>query len=141
MQQMARWRAVTLVVISVAAGCGGSSGTASAPPKLPHALGVQLAEQAAAVETSLRAGDSCAAVTEAATLENSVSQAIAAGQVPAALRKPLSSSTTDLTARVRCVQTPPPKPHPPHPHKPHKHHGHGPGPGDGGPGPGDGGGG
>jgi hypothetical protein len=96
------------------------------------------------VETSLRAGHSCAALNQAATLEYSVSQAIAAGQVPAVLREPLASSATRLAADVRCVQTPapkqtpPPKPHPP---KPHKHHGHKPGPGDGGPGPGDGGGG
>lgn len=132
---MGRWLAVGLAVI--AGGCGGAAATATAP-RLPHALGLRLAAQATAVETSLQADDSCAALNQTASLEMSVSTAIAAGQVPVALRKPLSSSAASLAARVHCVPAPP-KPHPdkPHkPHKPHKDHGHG-----GGKGPGDGGGG
>jgi hypothetical protein len=128
---MCRWRAVTLAVVAVAGGCGGSA-TKAEPPRLSHALGVRLAAQAAAVEASLRANDSCAAVHRAAAFEKSVSAAIATGQVPAALRTPLASSARRLAAGIQCAPAPVvPKPDPPKPHK-HHHHGHDAGPGDGG---------
>jgi len=140
---MVKRRAVVLAAVAVAGGCGG--GSSSAPPaRLPHALGVRLAAESSAVEASLRARNSCAAVTQAAHLQNSVSLAIEGRRVPAALRRPLAKAAARLALSIRCVPPAPspPKPKPPHPHKPPHgpdgHHKHDPGPG---PGPGDAGGG
>jgi hypothetical protein len=126
-----------VLAVVVAAGCGGGE-TGPAPPRLPHALGARLAESASAVQASLTRGDACEAAAEAVQLRQMVQSAIASGQVPAALRTPLSGSVGSLVDEITCI--PPPSPpakkgdgppghrHPPgHEHRPgHDHkHGHG----------------
>lgn len=100
-------RRLTLALAVVAAsGCGGG-GSAAAPPRLPHALGVELAAQADAVEASLARGDACGAAAGAERLRQAIAGAVAAGQVPAALRRPLSESADSLAAEIVCTPAPP----------------------------------
>ena len=126
-----RWIAVVLAV--AACGCGGG-GAAPAQPRLPHALGVDLAARASAVEASLAIGDACGAAAEATQLRDTVASAVAAGQVPEALRAPLSRSVDSLAGEIACVPAPAakpgtgPKPGPPGQRKKHDHgpgHDHG----------------
>ena len=132
MRRLIGWTArggVVLVVVT--AGCGGS-GRSSDPPRLPHALGARLAETASAVQASLDRGDACAAAAEAAQLRLMVDSAITSGDVPSALRAPLSSSVGSLVDEITCV--PPPAAKPKNDHKPPGHdqgNGHGPGRGHG----------
>jgi len=128
-------RLIALALAVAACGCGGG-GTTPAPPRLPHALGIDLAARASAVEASLASGDTCGAAAEVAQLREAVAGAVAAGQVPAALRAPLSRSVDSLAGEITCVPAPAakpgngpkpdrgPKPEPPG--KPKKHD-HGPG--------------
>jgi hypothetical protein len=123
-------RSVVLALAVVAAsGCGG--GGSAPPPRLPHALGTELAAQADAVEASLARGDDCGAVAQAASLRRSVADAVAAGQVPAGLRAPLSRSVASLAGEIACTPAPPPPGPPGHADKgkPKKKHGHDHGPG------------
>jgi len=123
-----RWIALVLAVM--AAGCGGA-GHAAAPPRLPHALGSDLAAQASTIEASLTGGDACGAAAEAAQLQQMVASAVSSGQVPVALRGPLSRSSAALAAEITCVPAPPAKPTdgkpkpPGHDHGPGHGHGHG----------------
>ena len=120
-------------------GCGGGGG-AAAPARLPHALGADLAARASAVEASLAIGDACGAAAEATQLRDTVASAVAAGQVPEALRAPLSRSVDSLAGEIACVPAPAakpgngpkpdrgPKPGPPGQRKKHDHgpgHDHG----------------
>jgi len=119
-------RSVALALAVIAAsGCGGGGLTAP-PPRLPHALGAELAAQADAVEASLARGDDCGAAAQAASLRQSVADAVAAGQVPAELRAPLSRSAAALAGEIACTPAPP-RPGPPahaEKGKPEKPHGH-----------------
>ena len=82
---------------------------------------------------SLTRGDGCAAAQQERQLQQAVAAAVAAGQVPVALRAPLSNSVRSLAGEIRCVGPPPVTP--PSDHK-HRHegdkHGNGSGQGDGG---------
>jgi hypothetical protein len=100
---------ILALAVVAAFGCGG--GTA-APPRRPHALGTQLAAQADAVEASLARGDACGAAGQADRLRQMVSEAVAAGQVPAALRRPLSGSVDSLAGEIACTPAPPAPPGP-----------------------------
>jgi hypothetical protein len=117
-------------------GCGGQGATP--PARLPHALGVRLAGSASAISASLTRGDACAAARQERQLRQAVAAAVAAGEVPMALRGPLSDSVRSLAGEIRCVGPPPVTP--PRDRK-HGHqgdkHGHGNGQGDGGDGGGD----
>jgi hypothetical protein len=128
-----------LVVGLSVAGCGGGHGSALTGARLPHALGVRLEGEATAIHLSLTRGDGCAAARQASQLRGAVSVAVAAGQVPAALRAPLSNSVRSLATRIRCV-SPPAKPAHPHKHGSEgdkQGNGNGNGNGDGGDGGGD----
>lgn len=119
-----------MLLAALAAGCGGGGATPPAPT-LPQALGRQLVDQTHLVEASLARGDSCTAAAQAARLRDAVANAVATGQVPAALRAPLSDSVASLVGEIRCV--PPPSPHRKHGDEGKGHgHGHGNGQGDGG---------
>ena len=96
---------ILAVAVVAASGCGG--GGAAASPRLPHALGTQLAAQADAVAASLGRGDECGAAGEAKRLQQMVSEAVAAGRVPGALREPLSSSAGALAGEIACTPAPP----------------------------------
>lgn len=118
----------------LAAGCGGGSGSPPASsggragPTIPHTVALQLASQADRVATDLRAGDGCRARDDATLLQQSASNAIAGGDVPASLATPLTSSVTTLAQRIVCH---PPKPKPKPPGHDHHHHKHGDGNGQG----------
>jgi hypothetical protein len=106
------------------AGCGSGGGTttqAAQPPRLPHALAQEWAKQAAAVGSTLAAGDTCTAKTLAARLQGDVVAAVNARRIPRPLLEPLSSGVNDLVSRITCVQAPAAAPG-----KSGKH-GHGPG--------------
>jgi hypothetical protein len=118
-----------LAVAAVAAsGCGGG-GSAASPPRLPRALGAQLAAEADAVEASLARGDDCGAAAQAEQLREMVEQAVSAGQVPVGLERPLSRSAASLAGAITC--TPAPAAGAPPDNGPGKEHGqderHGPG--------------
>ena len=99
---------ILALAVLVASGCGGGSGSAAPPPpRLPHALGVELAAQADAVEAGLARGDECGAAAAAEGLRQAIAGAVAAGQVPAALRAPLSQSADSLAAEIVCTPAPP----------------------------------
>ena len=130
---------ILALAVMAASACGGGSGSAAPPPRLPHALGVELAAQADTVEADLARGDECGAAAAAEGLRQAVAGAIAAGQVPAALREPLSQSVSSLAADIVCTPAPP-SPGPPgqgnqgdqgngkkhgHDHKPGHDHGDG----------------
>jgi hypothetical protein len=100
---------ILALAVVAASGCGG--GTA-VPPRLPHALGAQLAAQADAVEASLALGDDCGAAGQADRMRQMVAEAVAAGQVPAALRRPLSASVDALAGEIACTPAPPASPGP-----------------------------
>lgn len=110
------------------AGCGsgGTQTSSQSRPLIPTGVGALLAARADALATTLDGGDPCAAVPAAQQLQQAVGAAVAAGQVPAALRAQLLDATASLTTSVKC---PPPapskKPEPPkkddHGH-PHQHH-------------------
>ncbi len=117
--------AIALVVAPLAciamAGCGGGGTAASSEraPAIPHLLGLQLVGRTSAVEASLRAGDQCTALERATKLQQAEATAIAAGQIPVALRATLLDSTHALAAQIHCT---PPVKHPPPPGH-HHHHG------------------
>jgi hypothetical protein len=103
-------------------GCGGEREAAPPAPKLPSALGEQLAAEADAVGQQLDGGDPCGAAERAAGLQQ---RAIAAlnrpGQVPAELKEDLGVAAADLVdrAQTECAAAqPPPAPPPPAPPPP-----------------------
>jgi hypothetical protein len=102
-------------------------------------LGVRLEGEAGAIHVSLARGATCTAARQASQLREAVRVAVAAGQVPTALRAPLSDSVQSLASRIRCVSPPAKPPHPTkHGHEGHNHgNGNGNGQGDGGDGGGD----
>jgi hypothetical protein len=124
--------AVALALAVAGCGSGGGATTQAAPPRLPHALGQAWAKEAAAVRSTLAAGDTCTAKTHAIELQGEVVAAVNAHRIPRPLLEPLSSGVNDLVARITCV--PPPAVTPgrsgEHGHGPGKKHGKGNGEGD-----------
>jgi hypothetical protein len=118
-------RSVILALTVVAAGCGGG-GSAASPPRLPHALGSRLAAQADVVEAALARGDECGAASAAEGLRQAVTAAVAAGEVPVALRGPLARSADSLASEIVCTPAPPAQAPSGQakPTGPGKHHGH-----------------
>ncbi|MDX6412723.1 MAG: hypothetical protein QOH23_133 [Gaiellaceae bacterium] len=85
-------------------GCaGGSEHRAAPPPKLPPALGSDLAAQSDRVAQALDAGDGCRAAALAKTLQHQTIAAINAHRVPTPLQEDLAASVTDLVSRIQCV--------------------------------------
>jgi hypothetical protein len=137
MRSQSRRLGVLVVAATVAgAGCGGHVQRSTRPrPQLPHTIAVQLAAISDDVARKLEAGDNCAALAAARTLQQETIRAINSGRVPARLQETLQSTATDLAGRIRCVPPPQPSVTPPlppptenrkHEHKDHgKHKGHG----------------
>ena len=129
-----RTLSVAVLVVVVAAGCGGAAAPQQAalhgvPPSLAHAW----EGQASAIAAAASKGDDCNANRLADSLRE---QVIAAEhKLPLRLRSPLLVRVNNLKDRITCtpvVQTPPKKPEPPKepkpppPHEPdHKGHGKG----------------
>jgi hypothetical protein len=111
------------VTAALVAGCGGHTAQRAAPPKpkLPHVLAAQLASLGDTVAQQLDAGDSCGALASATQLDSRARAAVAGGEVPAALRRPLTQATTRLTTSIQCV----PVPASPPPHRKNGEHDHG----------------
>lgn len=120
-----------MVVVLLAAGCGGSRPHAAAPPtpKLPHALAQSWARQADAIAADLAAGDGCLAQTRAIALRTQVVAAVNDRRIARRYLEPLVGTVNDLPGRISC--TPPaPAPSPGaskdgHGHKGHDKHGKG----------------
>lgn len=92
------------------AGCGGGSEhRAAPPPKLPPALGSDLAARSDRVAHALDAGDSCGAAALAKALQRQTIAAINARRVPAPFQEDLAASVTDLVSRIECVPVQPPR--------------------------------
>jgi hypothetical protein len=115
------------LLLLLAAGCGGAArARRPAAPRLPHALAVQWASEAANVAIAAQAHQGCRAQQLARSLAEQVAQR--SGRVPSRLRTPLLTSVTALEARIACVRVVQPKqPAGPPPKKP-KERGHGPKP-------------
>jgi hypothetical protein len=94
------------------AGCGGGSEHRAAPlPKLPAALGSDLAARSDRVAQALDAGDGCAAATLAKELQQRAIAAINAHRVPAPFQEDLAASVTDLVSRIECSPVQQPREH------------------------------
>ena len=124
--------ATALVVLLVAAGCGGSARPDPAAARgLPSRLAQQWAARASAIASAAARGENCSARRLAVSLRDDV---IANGaDVPARLHKPLLESVNSLAHRLTCpipAQTgtaapqPKPPPSPPKKHDDHRHHDH-----------------
>lgn len=117
--------APALLIALALAGCGGATKRPPAvakPPHLPRALAHALAAQANAVAEALAQTDGCTALRNATDLEQAVTQAVAAHQVPARLQATLTAAVEQLPGRITCNPAPPPeKHHHPKPPKPHDH--------------------
>jgi hypothetical protein len=119
-------------IVLLLAGCGHDP-PARAAPKLPAAVGSTLAEDADAIADALEAGDAVAARSGAATLTADFEAAVAAGDVPAALRTELLAAVARLVVALPDPEPPaPPEPQPKEKKPKKDKKGHGP-PGKGGP--------
>lgn len=132
-----RIAAATVLVVLVAAGCGGAARReGSAVHGVPRALAQAWAQQASAIADAAAAGAACRAHALATSLRTEVIDA--QGSVPSRLRTPLLASVNALAGRIVCnpppkiVTRPAPQPKPPphDKHDHHDHHGHGGGKGD-----------
>jgi hypothetical protein len=105
--------ACSAFVFLLVAGCGGSAETP--PPQLPARVAATLDAEAADVEEALDANDPAAALAQAEELRAAAEAAIAAGDVPRRLRRPLRSGIGALIASIEVPEEPPPPPPPPPP--------------------------
>ena len=115
--------AVALLVALALAGCGGATKQpprVAKPPRIPRLLAHSLAAEASAVARALAQTDGCTALAHATELQNAVTQAIAAHEVPARLQPTLVAAVQALPGRITCNPVPPEKHHP-KPPKPHDH--------------------
>ena len=104
---MSRVRLISGALLGVAilvlvSACGGSEQGSSGQPRLPGALAEDLAQRSEAVRAQLTAGDTCAAASEARSLEQAIEAAIAEGLVPRALQPELVRTARTLSAVIRC---------------------------------------
>lgn len=114
-----RWPTAWLSASScmlVLAACGGEQKAASPAPKLPSALGAQLAAEADAIAQQLVSGDPCGAAGRAVALQQGVIAALnRPGQVPTELKEDLGVAAADLVdrAQAECAAAQPPPAPPP----------------------------
>jgi hypothetical protein len=88
----------------LAPGCGGSEENVTTAPTLPRALAETLADKSDAVAARLDEGDTCGAVEEVKSLEETALAAIDAGKVPAALAEELETTVAELVTQIRCEE-------------------------------------
>ena len=99
-----RQAAAAVAGLLVVAGCGsGAEKRVSRPPRLPAALGGELARASDAVAAALESGDGCSALTAAQGLQQQTQAAIDAHRVAAPLQQPLQATVDDLVGRIECV--------------------------------------
>jgi hypothetical protein len=128
-----RLASAMMLIVLVAAGCGGSTRPpSSATPGLPPMLAQHWAAQASAIAHAAAGGDSCDASQLAGSLR---AQVIAdRARVPTRLRTVLLESVNSLANRIVCVPrqtvTQPTQPPPPNEHG-HDHQDQGQGKGNG----------
>ena len=118
--------ALALLLLVVAAGCGGAARPqTSADRGVPAALARGWEAQAAAIAAAASAHDGCRAMRLATALRDQV--VASQRKVPVRLRSALLTGVNALAARTTCTPPPPPakKPPPGHDHHDHGHHGHG----------------
>jgi hypothetical protein len=103
-----RWLLVSSTACSalVLAACGGESQD-KAEPSFPAGVGSTLGAQADRVASRLEAGDADDARSAAVRLDASVDRAIAAGQVPPALRQALREAVDAILASIPAPEPPP----------------------------------
>jgi hypothetical protein len=107
--RFAPWPAVLLSAL-VLAGCGGGGGQeseAEPEPTLAPALANDLADRSEAIAEAFEGGDPCSAAHQADDLVRAIDDAIAAGDVPASMRRALRSTAVRLQNEINC---PPPEP-------------------------------
>ena len=107
-QEMRRFAIVATFAVAFA-GCGGDGADRGQPPRLPAAVGEDLAAQAAAVTRHLEAGDTCGAAHAADRLKDALRRAIADGDVPERLRVEIQPPVERLVNEVNCEEAPPPE--------------------------------
>lgn len=84
-------------------GSGAEKRVSPPPPRLPAALGSELARASDAVAAALESGDGCSALTAAQGLQQQTQAAIDAHRVAAPLQQPLQATVDDLVGRIQCV--------------------------------------
>lgn len=133
---VSRIAAVAVLVVLVAAGCGGGRPQKVDLHGIPSALAQDWEGQAAAIAAAAAARNDCHARALAVSLRTQVMQK--QHLLPLRLRSPLVTGIDSLVARTTCTPKPPaprptspakprgpPKPPKPHDHGHHGHHGHG----------------
>jgi hypothetical protein len=94
-----------LVLVVIAAGCGGSgrpSATTAVAPRIPAVLGASLASRAHRISVALLRGDSCKAAAQADRLNGAIEQAVATGAIPRRLQAPALTAASRLAASIVC---------------------------------------
>lgn len=97
---------IALLVLLVAAGCGGGEREPDATPKLPPGLAATLAERSDSVAALLQANDPCAARLEAEGLQADTIAAVNDRRVPPRYQEELTGSVSALVASIECVPPP-----------------------------------
>lgn len=118
-------RGAVLLVLVLAAGCGGAHTTTPRQPTLPRALAQSLRTQADDVAAALTVGDGCLAQQRALSLQASVIAAVNTRRLPPRFQETLVGSVNDLVSRITCVPPPAPAPAPDAGHGGHTHEKHG----------------
>lgn len=99
-------RILFLVLVLLAAGCGGGERSAP-PPKIDPAVADRLATQSDAIADALDADEVCTAAIRADELQRATVDAINAGAVPPVFQEDLQARVNELVNEVNCP--PPPK--------------------------------
>src|SRR5262245_53589240 len=94
----------------VLVGCGGEKQAAPRAPKLPRDVARSLAAKSDALAVSLERGDSCTGAKKTLPSERSAREAVSAGRIPPAFRRPLLSVVDRLGAGKPICAPPPPQP-------------------------------
>jgi len=91
-----------LLVLLVAAGCGGGEREPVAALELPSALATALAGRSDAVAAKLEANDRCGARLEAAALQAETIAAVNSRRVPPRYQEELTASVSALLVSIEC---------------------------------------
>lgn len=128
MAEVLRIVSATVLLVLVAAGCGGAAQPhESTAHGVPRTLAREWEARASAIARAAAAGDSCGALQLASSLRDDV--IAKQDELPSRVRLPLLTGVNSLANRLTCTQTvtnqtTPKKPKPPKPHERPGHHGH-----------------